>query len=79
LAINVIGFIAYGWDKAGSSRGWFRIPEIALHLVALAGGFVGTAFGQWQFRHKTRKPIFKVVFALGAALWAGLLWWYLSP
>lgn len=72
-AVNLVTFIAYGYDKALARNGGMRIPEIVLHLLALSGGFVGGWIGMYAFRHKTRKLIFKVILALSTIGWlAGL-------
>jgi uncharacterized membrane protein YsdA (DUF1294 family) len=34
-----ITFIIYGFDKAIAKAGRWRVPEIALHGLALSGGF----------------------------------------
>lgn len=77
LAINAMAFAAYHWDKLCSTRGWFRVPEIALHVFSLAGGVVGAVAGHLTAHHKTRKRRFRVVYAISAVLWAGILWWVL--
>ena len=38
------------------------MPERTLHLLALMGGWPGAILGQRQFRHKTRKLPFLIVF-----------------
>jgi len=44
-------------------RGGGRVPEAVLHGLALVGGTPGALAGQAMFRHKTRKPSFRRVFA----------------
>ena len=36
-----ITFLLYGFDKAQSKNGGWRVPEVVLHGFALAGGFLG--------------------------------------
>jgi uncharacterized membrane protein YsdA (DUF1294 family) len=56
-------FLAYGQDKGqAATGGGRRIPERTLHLMAFFGGWPGAIFGQRQFRHKTQKVSFRIVF-----------------
>lgn len=55
LAINVIAFLSFGWDKLCATQGWWRVPEANLLLLALLGGAIGAIVGQQLFRHKTKK------------------------
>ena len=70
-ALSLITFILYGIDKAQSKRKGARIPEAALHLLALAGGFIGGWAGRSLFRHKTKKGIFIFVLAVSTLIHAG--------
>ena len=46
LAINVLAFAVYGWDKARSKvQGARRVPEKTLFLLAILGGSVGAILG----------------------------------
>jgi uncharacterized membrane protein YsdA (DUF1294 family) len=77
LAIaSVILFVLYGLDKARSRRkGARRIPEITLHLLALAGGFLGGWVGRSLFHHKTKKEIFTFILLISTVIHAGVGWW----
>ena len=55
-------FIAYGLDKRRAASGGRRIPERTLHLLAFLGGWPGAWLGQRQFRHKTAKVSFRILF-----------------
>ena len=45
LCLSVVTFFFYGYDKRQSAiDGAWRVPEAALHLLALVGGFVGAFF-----------------------------------
>ena len=55
-------FVMYGIDKAAARRGGRRTPEIALHLVSVAGGWPGALVAQRVFHHKTRKKSFQLIF-----------------
>jgi uncharacterized membrane protein YsdA (DUF1294 family) len=56
--INVMSFIAFGWDKLCARAGWWRVPEPTLLLIAMLGGSPAARLGQTLFRHKTRKQPF---------------------
>lgn len=58
LILNLIGFALMGIDKRKAVKGAFRIPEATLFLVAFIGGSIGSLFGMYTFRHKTRKWYF---------------------
>jgi uncharacterized membrane protein YsdA (DUF1294 family) len=60
--INVIAFLAFGWDKRQSTiRGASRIAERTLLGLALFGGALGALIGQQLFRHKTQKQPFRTL------------------
>lgn len=77
LAITLVTFLAYGYDKliAGTRR--TRIPESVLLALTFTGGTVGALLGRWLFRHKTSKGGFRLKFWLVVALQAALLAAYL--
>ncbi len=58
LVVNLIGFALMGIDKRKAVKGAFRVPEATLFVVALIGGSIGSLFGMYTFRHKTRKWYF---------------------
>ena len=58
--INIIAFALYGIDKGRAIRGRWRIPENTLIGVTVLGGGLGALAGMQVFRHKTRKPKFRV-------------------
>ena len=57
---NVIVFAAYGIDKLKAVCGGWRISEKALLTMAFLMGGVGAYLGMLAFRHKTRKPLFRI-------------------
>lgn len=73
LAVNVVTFAEYGFDKARARSGGRRVPEIVLHGLALCGGTLGAYLGMRLFRHKTMKPSFRIVFWLALVLWVMLI------
>ncbi len=82
LAVNVLAFVYYGYDKWRARQAGRRIPEVVLHGLAVAGGSLGAYLGMRTFRHKTIKGPFQLVFwaivvlqglLLGWLIWR--LWW----
>jgi len=62
FVMSLVCFTAYGLDKRRAANGNRRIPEQTLHILALLGGWPGAWLGQRQFRHKTKKVSFLIVF-----------------
>jgi len=60
LVVNVIAMSMFLMDKLKARKGVQRISEKNLLTVALFGPF-GAWAGMKAFRHKTRKPLFKLV------------------
>ena len=76
LAVSLILFVLFGFDKAQARRKGQRIAEKTLFVWGLLGGFAGGYLGMLIFHHKTQKPLFALCYlvALVAHL---LLWTYL--
>ena len=53
LVINAVAFFVYGIDKLKARKGWWRISESTLLLLALVGGSVGAWLGMKAWHHKT--------------------------
>ena len=66
--MSCASFAAYGFDKRRAASGGRRIAERTLHLLAVLGGWPGALLGQRQFRHKTQKVPFRLVFWLTVVL-----------
>jgi uncharacterized membrane protein YsdA (DUF1294 family) len=64
LAVNLVTFITYGYDKSIASSGKMRVPERVLLLLALLGGSPAALLGMRQFHHKTVKTSFQQKFWL---------------
>ncbi|RYF30007.1 MAG: DUF1294 domain-containing protein [Comamonadaceae bacterium] len=81
LAINVVTFFAYMFDKSAAERSARRTPENTLHTYALIGGWPGARLAQQMFRHKSSKESFQAVYAVTVVLnVAGVLaWLYWAP
>lgn len=62
LIINVVLFFMMAWDKRAAIKDHWRVPEHKLLFVSLIGGGLGGYIGMMAFRHKTRKPVFSLVF-----------------
>jgi uncharacterized membrane protein YsdA (DUF1294 family) len=73
-SINLVTLIAYGYDKTEAKSDGMRVPEVVLHGLALAGGFLGGWIGRYLFHHKTRKPAFTVVLTLSTVVWLAVLY-----
>jgi uncharacterized membrane protein YsdA (DUF1294 family)/cold shock CspA family protein len=62
IAVSLITFVAYALDKSAAERGAWRTPESTLHLLSLAGGWLGALLAQHYLRHKSVKQQFRQVF-----------------
>ena len=60
ISINLFGFMIMGIDKYKAQKMQWRIPEKTFFLVTLFGGGIGTIFGMYKFRHKTKKKYFTI-------------------
>lgn len=60
IALNVITFAIYGFDKYRARKHQWRVPEAVLILLALVGGSVGALIAMQTFRHKTQKRKFSI-------------------
>ena len=64
VILSFLTFLIWGWDKNASIKGRWRVPERTLLMMIFLGGAAGGALGMFTFRHKTRRPQFRL------ALWA---------
>lgn len=62
LAINLITFFYYAYDKRQATRQGRRVPEMVLHVLAMIGGSLGAWLGMRFFHHKTLKRRFQWIF-----------------
>lgn len=62
IGINAATIVLYGYDKRQALAAGGRVPELVLHVAALAGGSPGAFAAQGLFRHKTKKLSFRIVF-----------------
>lgn len=80
LAFSIVTFVMYAIDKAQAKREGGRIPNVVLHLMSLAGGYVGALFGRIVFKHKSNvrnNPLFLVSLILGFAISVAFIYWQL--
>ena len=62
VAVNVVAFGYYGFDKGRARSSRSRVPEVVLHGLSAAGGSIGSYVAMQTFRHKTVKGSFRIVF-----------------
>lgn len=62
VAINVLTFGVYGYDKRIAGSDIVRVPEAVLLGLALIGGSPGALLGMQLFNHKTRKGSFRAIY-----------------
>ena len=58
--MNIAGYASMGLDKVKAKRHAWRIPEATLFSIAILGGSVGSIFGMFHFRHKTKHWYFVI-------------------
>ncbi|MGF1449025.1 MAG: DUF1294 domain-containing protein [Opitutales bacterium] len=68
FGINIATFGLYAIDKFLAGKAFSRVPELYLHLAALAGGTPMAYLAQQSLRHKTVKASFRRVFWLTVGL-----------
>lgn len=72
IAINVVAFLVFGYDKNQAVKKRWRVPEKTLFLLAIAGGSIGAWIGMQTFRHKTKHISFQMgiplIFAVQCAV-----------
>lgn len=73
LVMNLMAFIAYGWDKRKARKGQWRTPESALLWMAVLGGCYGASLGMRIFRHKTKHKKFTIIVPACILAWTVLL------
>lgn len=75
LAVNVIAFMTYVYDKIQAIRGGWRVSEAALFFLAAIGGGGGAFLAMQIVRHKTRHASFMILVPLFCVLHI-LLWFF---
>lgn len=77
LALGLVSYLTYFFDKLAAGRGAQRIPENTLHVLDVLGGWAGALIAQQQFRHKTVKQPFQAIFWATVAVNLAGAWWLL--
>lgn len=62
VALSVLTYLAYAWDKSRARKKGRREPEIQLHALELLGGWPGAFVAQRRLRHKCSKVSYQLVF-----------------
>ncbi len=70
---NAAVFLVYGADKLFAKLQSRRIPEKLLLALAFCFGGMGAFCGMRVFRHKTRKPLFRMLVPLSVVINLALL------
>lgn len=73
LAVNLVTFCTFGWDKRSAKKGRWRIRESTLLGMCAVGGTIGGLLAMRLFHHKTRKKPFFIGVPLMLAAQVGLL------
>ena len=73
LAVNLVTFAVFGWDKLMAKWQKRRVPEKTLFLLAGLLGSVGAWLGMQIFRHKTKHAKFKLLVPVLMAVHLALL------
>jgi uncharacterized membrane protein YsdA (DUF1294 family) len=68
LAMSVMSYLFYWYDKDVAGTRQRRVPEDTLHGLDLLGGWPGALIAQQQFRHKTAKESFQTGFCMTVVL-----------
>ncbi len=75
LAMGVVTFGMYAWDKGRARARGGRVPETVLMALVLVGGVAGGWAGMLLLRRKTRHTSFWVVQWVATLLWAAVALW----
>ena len=79
LALSLITFFWYAFDKSAAKDGAWRTPESTLHWLSLLGGWPGALVAQQTLRHKSKKKSFRTAFWFTVVVNCGALAWMYTP
>jgi len=72
IAINLVAFLLFVYDKAIAGSNTTRVPELILWLTALFGGWIGGGLAMVWRHHKTKKIEFLIGFVICTVLSFGV-------
>jgi uncharacterized membrane protein YsdA (DUF1294 family)/cold shock CspA family protein len=64
LSVSLVTYTAYLIDKSAAGTTRQRVPEMALHLLSITGGWPGALLAQQMLNHKRAKREFMLMFRL---------------
>lgn len=73
VVLNLYGLWIMSYDKRQAQHHKSRVPEKKLFTIAFLGGGLGTYWGMFRYRHKTKHLSFRLLFPL-AAIWCVVLY-----
>jgi uncharacterized membrane protein YsdA (DUF1294 family) len=76
IAINLVTFLTYGYDKSIAGTRRMRVPERVLLWLTLILGSLGAWLGMKVFHHKTAKVSFQHRFWLVVILQVIIIFFY---
>ena len=79
LVIGLVTFLVYAKDKRAAINSNWRVPEKTLHILSVAGGWLGALIAQDKLRHKTQKQPFRSIYWLTVAMNVVAFVWTLTP
>lgn len=79
LALSLITFFWYAYDKTAAKDGAWRTSEATLHWLAIIGGWPGAMVAQQTLRHKSKKQSFRTAFWFTVIVNCGALAWMYTP
>ena len=74
IVVSLITFVVYRHDKQAAEAKEWRVKELYLHSLSIAGGWPGAILGQEIFRHKTVKQPFRKMFLVTIIINLFLIW-----
>lgn len=63
IGANLTAFPMWAWDKYQAGRQKLRVPEMALHAMALLGATPASFLAMGLLRHKNLKGYFQALYA----------------
>jgi uncharacterized membrane protein YsdA (DUF1294 family) len=73
LALSIVTFGYYWFDKYQARHKGWRVPEVWLHVLAFLGGFLGGWAALFIIGHKRDELFFFVILFLATLLHIGLI------